>query len=447
MAKPIWFVVAETPDRSDVLASLSTGSCLAMRVLQIHKFFYPHAGSETVLFHTRELLSSHGHDVIDFAMEHPDNVASGYSSYFAPRRDYVDRSRPLPSRARDAVSSVYSLSARLRLRKLLQDVRPDIAHMHIVYHQLTLSIVDELARQGIPSVMTLHDYKIGCPAYVLYRDGRPCSLCTTGPVENVFLHGCIKGSRAASLLAAVEARLARIRRSYQKIDAYVAPSAFAGRVATATGIDPATVHVIPNFLPTREMGEPVTALDEQPRFFFAGRLEEVKGVREMLDAYKTQDPRLGTLVIAGAGGDLEDEVRTTANGFTNIDYLGRLSREDVLDELRRSRALLVPSRWHENNPMSLLEARALGVPVICTDMGGLPEMVDDEIDGLVVPSASASALASAILRLAEDPQTAWEMGRQGYRRFLKENTSEVHYERLIDAYGAAQARRQSLLMR
>jgi glycosyltransferase involved in cell wall biosynthesis len=414
----------------------------AMRVLQIHKFFYPHAGSETVLFHTRELLASHGHEVIDFAMEHPNNVASPYSGHFAPRRDYVDRSRPLPSRARDALSSVYSIGARHKLRKLLQETRPDVAHMHIVYHQLTLSIVDELAQQGIPSVMTLHDYKIGCPAYVMYRDGEPCSLCTSGPVENVLLHRCIKGSRAASLLAAVEARTARVRGSYRKVDAYVAPSAFAGRVATATGVDPRTVHVIPNFLPASEIGEPVTVLDRQPRFFFAGRLEEVKGVREMLDVYSGDDARLGTLVLAGAGGELESEVQAASESNPSVEYLGRLSRDEVLMQMRRSRALLVPSRWHENNPMSLLEARAIGVPVICTDMGGLPEMVENGLDGLVVSRASATSLAAAIVRLAEDSELAQEMGRRGHERFLAENTPDVHYERLMAAYEAAHTRQR-----
>jgi glycosyltransferase involved in cell wall biosynthesis len=415
-----------------------------MRVLQIHKFFYPHAGSETVLFHTRQLLTERGHEVVDFAMEHPDNTASSYSGYFAPQRDYVNRSRPLPSRVRDALSSVYSLSARRQLRRLLEDARPDVAHMHIISHQLTLSVVDELAQQSVPSVQTLHDYKIGCPSYQLYRDGQPCSLCTTGPVENVFLHRCIKGSRPASLLAAIEARLARERHSYAKIDAYVAPSAFAGRVATAAGVEPSTVHVIPNFLPAEEIAGPVAPLEEPPRFFFAGRLQAVKGVREMLDAYAAADPGLGTLVLAGAGGELEDEVRAVAAASGNVEYLGRLSREDVRLQLRRSRAMLIPSRWHENNPMSLLEARAAGVPVICTDMGGLPEMVDDGRDGLLVPSASADALAEAVRRLAGDRGLAQEMGQRGKERLLRDNSPDVHYARLMAAYEAAISRRAGI---
>lgn len=415
-----------------------------MRILQIHKFFHPHAGSETALFNTRELLTAHGHEVIDFAMEHPDNVASPYSGYFATRRDYRDVTRPLPSRARDALSSVYSVNARLKLRRLLDASPPDIAHMHLIYHQLTLSIVDELARRGIPSILTMHDYKIGCPAYVLYRDGAPCDLCTTGHVENVLLHRCIKGSRAASLLAAIEARMARQRGSYKKIDAHVAPSAFAGRVAIASGIDPDTVHVVPNFLSEDEMKDPVEALEDKPRFFFAGRLEELKGIRDMLDAYATNDPELGTLVLAGAGGELESEVIAAAEHSPNIEYTGRISRAEVLAQLRRSRAFLLPARWHENNPMSLLEARAVGVPVICTDMGGLPEMVEHGVDGLIVPSAQPRALSDAVRQLARDRRLSQEMGRAGHERLLRDNTPDVHYQQLLAVYEDACARKSRL---
>lgn len=411
-----------------------------MRVLQVHKYFHPHAGSETVLFHTRDLLSERGHDVLDFSMEHPSNVESPYQRYFAPYRDYVDPERPKRQRAWDAVASVYSPSARARLRGLLRDTRPDIAHLHLIYHHLTLSLVDELAAQRIPMVMTLHDYKIGCPAYVLYRDGQPCSLCTKGAVEHVAIHKCIKGSRPASALAAVEARLARLRGSYRRIDGYVAPSAFAGRVAADTGIDPRTIHVVPNFLPDEEIGAPVTGLDPSPRFFFAGRLEHLKGVRDLLAVFSEKGPALGELVIAGAGGELVDEVEEAARGSEHIHYLGRLSREAVREQLRGSRAMLVPSRWHENNPMSLLEARAVGIPVVCTDLGGLPEMVDDGIDGLVVPAGSHRALADAIRTLARDRELAAEMGRAGHARLQRTNTPAAHYRGLMGAYEAAMGR-------
>jgi glycosyltransferase involved in cell wall biosynthesis len=348
------------------------------------------------------------------------------------------------ARGKDAVSSVYSLAARGRLRRLLNHTRPDIAHMHIIYHQLTMSVVDELAQAGIPMVMTLHDYKIGCPAYVLYRDGQSCHDCTHGAVHNVVRHRCIKGSRPASVLAAVEAALARFTHKYDKIDAYVCPSAFAGEVATEAGISPDRIHVVPNFLPASEVGQPVASLSDSPRFFFAGRLEEVKGVDDLLEAFRTGDASMGTLVIAGAGGELEDRVRQAAAELSNVEYLGRLSRQQVLEQLRQSRAAVLPSRWDENNPMSVLEARTLGVPVIVSDRGGLPEMVADGVDGRVVGAGDVAGLRAAITELATDQSTAEAFGRRGYQRFCKDNTAAAHYEALMVAYAAAVKRQRSV---
>jgi glycosyltransferase involved in cell wall biosynthesis len=412
-----------------------------VRILQIHKFFYPHAGSETVLFHTRELLTGNGHEVIDFAMEHPRNVDSTYGEFFAPRREYTDASRPVILRGRDAVSSIYSLAARKRLRRLLGHTRPDVAHMHIIYHQLTMSIVDELARAEVPMVMTLHDYKIGCPAYVLYRDGHPCHDCTGGAFHNAVRHKCIKGSRSASVLAGVEAALCRLTGKYGKIDAYVCPSAFVGNVAIETGISAERIHVIPNFLPGSEVGQPVGSLVDSPRFFFAGRLEEVKGIDDLVEAFRTGDPSMGTLVIAGAGGGLEAKVRQAAAELHNVEYLGRLSREEVLQQLRRSRAAVLPSRWEENNPMSVLEARTVGVPVIVSDRGGLPEMVADGVDGKVFGAGDIIGLRAAIEALAADRAAAEALGHAGYQRFCRDNTAVVHYKALMDVYAAVIARK------
>lgn len=415
----------------------------AMRVLQIHKFFHPHAGSETVLFHTRDLLRTNGHEVVDFAMEHPQNVVSPYREFFAPRREYTDRSWSPILRTRDAISAVYSLAARSRLRQLLRLAKPDVAHMHIIYHQLTMSIVDELARARVPMVMTLHDYKIGCPAYTLYRDGHPCDDCTAGAVYNVVWHKCIKGSRPASVLAAGEAVLSRVTRKYHKIDAYICPSAFAGQVAIDSGIPVSHIHVIPNFLPDNEVGQPVTSLADTPRFFFAGRLEEVKGIDDLVEVFGGEDPSMGTLVVAGAGGELESKVRKAADERRNVEYLGRLSREEVRRQLQRSRAVILPSRWNENNPMSILEARTLGIPAIVSNRGGLPEMVTDGVDGRVVEAGDIADLREAIRDLAANRRLAEALGQAGYERFHRENTASAHYAALMEAYSAAIERRSA----
>lgn len=413
-----------------------------MKVLQVHKFFYPHAGSETAMFHTRELLRSRGHEVVDFAMHDERNEPSEYASSFAPYRNYTDGDRPKHRRAVDAVLSVYSPTAGRRIRALAERTRPDIAHFHIVYHQLTMAVVRAVSQLGIPCVFTSHDYKIACPAYIAFRDDEPCEVCSAGRVRHVVKHRCLKQSLPASLLAAAEAKVNHAAGLYDEIDVHVAPSSFAGGIVHRTGVAADRIHVIPNFLPDHEVGRPVTTLAPEPRFLYAGRLESEKGVLDVLDAFSGDVPALGTLVIAAAGGSLEGTVREAAERNPAIEFLGRLTRDEVRDELTRSRALLMPSRWNENNPMSLLEARAVGVPVIATTRGGLPDMVTDGIDGLLVPPASVPELRAAVAVLAGDVDLATRFGRNGNERLLRENTEDVHYATLTAAYEHATAVRR-----
>jgi glycosyltransferase involved in cell wall biosynthesis len=236
-----------------------------------------------------------------------------------------------------------------------------------------------------------------------------------------------------------------LRQSYEKIDAYIAPSKFAGRVVEHTGIPADRVRVIRNFLPDREIGGSADSLRVADRghgrFLFAGRLEAVKGVRELLDVYSDSTGELGRLVIAGAGGELEADVVAAAQRSSNIEYLGRLSRSDVRRELERSRAALVPSLWDENYPMSVLEARAARVPVVASDMGGLPEMVDHGVDGYTFRAGDPTGLRAALEALAQDQAQARAMGDAGFERLCRENSEASHYEQLLDAYRYASMNR------
>ena len=180
---------------------------------------------------------------------------------------------------------MYSPAARRAIARLLDAHRPDVAHLHNVYHQLTLSIVDELASRGIPIVLTMHDWKIACPAYTLFTEGDVCRRCPTGNVASAVRHRCVKSSVAASVIAATEAIIAQRRGSYEKVQRFIAPSRFAIGVAALAGVSEAKVAHIPNFLPDDELN--VTARDDDAgaQFLYAGRLEETKGIRGLLAAF------------------------------------------------------------------------------------------------------------------------------------------------------------------
>src|SRR5262245_39238650 len=237
-------------------------------------------------------------------MRHPANLPSPYERYFAPARSYAGDGG-LVRRVGDAASSVYSWKARRALGALLDVRRPDVAHLHNVYHQLTLSVVDELARRRIPIVLTLHDWKIACPAYTLFTEGRPCGRCVHGSVANAVVHRCVKSSRAASGLAATEAAIARHRDTYGKVQRFIAPSRFAAGVAGMAGVERRRVDYVPNFLADAELAAEPSDGTREPIFFAAGRLDATKGVRELLSAFARVEG--AQLRIAG-GGELEGEV-------------------------------------------------------------------------------------------------------------------------------------------
>jgi glycosyltransferase involved in cell wall biosynthesis len=407
-----------------------------MRVLLVNKFFRPGAGAETSFLHTRRLLREQGHDVIDFAMRDDGNLPSPYSSFFAPPRSYA-ADVPLRERAAHALSSVYSPAARRAIARLLDAHRPDVAHLHNVYHQLTLSIVDELASRRVPIVLTMHDWKIACPAYTLFTEGDVCRRCPTGNVGSAVRHRCVKSSVAASAIAATEAIVAHRRGSYGKVQRFIAPSRFAIGVAALAGVSEAKVAHIPNFLPDDELNVTARGDDAGAQLLYAGRLESTKGIRNLLAAFaRVRTP--ATLRIAGRG-ELVEEVLAAAATDPRISYLGQLPRDDLYAEIDAARAVVLPSLYEDNGPLIILEAQARAKALIVTDRGGPPEFVRHDETGLVVDPASLSSLAAAMERLVGDAHFARALGARAQEVVRREHSAARHYELLTRTYADAQA--------
>ena len=411
-----------------------------MKVLLMNKFLFPNAGAESVFLATRSLLARKGHEVIDFAMKDHRNLSSDYEAFFPRGRDY-GAAGSLPRRARDAASSIYSVDARRSLRKLVAAARPDVAHLHNVYHQLSLSVIDELFTAGVPIVLTLHDYKPVCPSYVIYTEGAPCRRCVTGSAAHAVRHRCIKGSRAASLVGAAEATLARRRNTWERVDRFVAPSEFMASMMAEGGVGAGKVQVVPNFLDADS-----AAADQSARgshFLYVGRLEEVKGVRQLIDAVSSSKDPTRLRVIGD--GPLRGYVEAAAAASERIEFLGRQPAESVGAEMRLAAALVVPSLWEENCPMVVLEARAHALPVVCSDRGGLPELVSHGRDGLIFRAEDPIELLRCLRSIDSEPGSAREMGLSGHERLSQRHSAESHYPQLMSVYTQAAASAASRL--
>jgi glycosyltransferase involved in cell wall biosynthesis len=394
-----------------------------MRILMANKFFFHKGGAEVVMFQERGYLLHSGQEVIEFSMQDERNFESSYESHFVSRKDYRT-GKSLSKKIRLALSFVHSREAVRKIAALIDEMRPDLMHCHNVYHQITPSIISVAKSRGIPVVLTLHDFKPVCPAYLRLQAGRPCSLCLDGNFHQVLLNRCADGSIGASALLYAEAAFQRWLGSYEKVDRFLAPSQFM-RDAALHRFRSEQVALLYNGVDTAEIE--VSTRDEG-YVLYLGRLSKEKGVETLLRAHEAA----GTwdLVVAGTG----PLARGLQMRYPNARFVGQLSGLELKTAIDGASAIVVPSEWYENCPMSVLEAMAHGKPVVASRIGGIPELVVDGETGVLFEPGDAGELRSHVSRLMGDPSLRARMGAAGRIRAEKQFSIEKHNANLMETY-------------
>ncbi len=377
-----------------------------MRIILVNKFHYLKGGAETYYLTLGERLKAMGHEVAYFSMRHPDNLPCAQERYFVTRREYNDVQNPLRA-ARDGFALVYSIEAKRSFETLCEDFRPDVVHLNNVHRQITLSILDApyLSEHQVPVVYTAHDYVTVCPSYLMLDgDGRVCDECLQdGRYRHCITRRCVKGSRAKSALAALEASFNRAHRSNDRIDVAIAPSKFMAGKLVEGGWPTVKVRHMQNFVSDdvfARAGEgSADATDwDSPYVLFFGRLSKEKGVDVLLDAFDRVLPDLperARLVIAGDGPEREAlEERAVGNG--RVEFAGYKTGRELRDLVAGAVVACCPSTWYENMPYSVVESLAEGTPVIGSRIGGIPEAVIEDMTGWLAEPGDARSLASVL---------------------------------------------------
>lgn len=402
-------------------------SRLPMRILMVSKFWYLRGGLERVMFDEIASLEGAGHEVAHFSTSHPDNQSSPWSDYFVP---YIELGEHAGLTARQQVAATarmfYSVEAAKRFRRQLADFRPQVVHVHGIHRQLSPSILLEARRAGVPVVQTLHDYHPVCPCDTLLRGGSEACvppLCHGRNLLPCVVHRCVRASVAASVASAVELFWRRWVMGYADLVAlFIAPSHYLADVIRSGGWSRPPITVLPNAVP---LSSPSTPGDF---FLYAGRLSGEKGVATLLAA----SARSKTPLVVAGDGPLARELRGKAPA--TVRFTGRATSADVARLLHDCLAAVVPSEWPENAPMAVLEPMAAARPVVASRVGGIPEQVRDGIEGILVPARDASALATAMVRLASDRELACRLGSAGRQRVVERFTPPVHLDGLLQAY-------------
>jgi glycosyltransferase involved in cell wall biosynthesis len=386
-----------------------------VRILQLHTPYRQPGGEDAVVRAEAELLRRLGHEVIQHQVQNPPGAIGGIGSLVLSPWN--------PVQARSA-------------QRLAEQIRPDVAHVHNTWYALSPAIVWTMRRTGVPIVMTLHNYRLLCANGQLFRDGAPCEDCVGSSPWHGVRHRCYRHSVLASVPAAGTIALHdRIRTWTQCVDFFLALNEFARERFVRGGLPPDRIQVKPNFVP--DPGPRTAPAASSGTVLYVGRLSPEKGLDVLLKAWRHVDDGSLELVIIGDGPLQERLERWPA---ARLRFEGRLPVEEVRRRMLSARALVLPSVWYEGQPMVALEALAAGLPVLGSDIGGMPELLGPlGRDWLVAPGKAGAWTASLqALGDRERIEAASTRARWLYERSF---TAASAARALEDIYERARSRR------
>lgn len=387
-----------------------------MKILMVNKFLHPNGGSETYIFKLGEQLQKTGHEVQFFGMEHAGRVVGNHAECYTSDMDFHGgglKKLLYPLRI------IYSAEARKKMRLVLEDFQPDVVHLNNINFQLTPSVIyavrayEKKHGKHVRIVYTAHDYQWVCPNHMMRvpATGEICFACRGGDFRQCSRKRCIHGSRMKSLLGTIEAAYYAKRKTYGMVDVIVCPSEFMKKQLDTDPLLADKTVMMHNFIET-DMGQNDTDEKSKDYVLYFGRFSEEKGTGTLLEACRAL-PDI-PFVFAGKG-PLEEKVRQVPNvenrGFVTGEALHRL--------ILNARFSVYPSEWYENCPFSVMESQMYATPVLASDLGGAPELVQAGRTGDLFRGGDIQELTEHIRALWNDPELC---------RKYSENCKDINFD-------------------
>ncbi|MFN8893284.1 MAG: glycosyltransferase family 4 protein [Betaproteobacteria bacterium] len=399
------------------------------RLLNVNNYHYRRGGSEVVYLEHALMMEGRGFECGYFSMRHPRNEPTPWSRYFIDEIEF-GHEYSLTEKLAMAGKVVWSFEARAKLARLLDAFPADIVHLHCIYHHHSPAILSLFSERGIPAVMTAHDLKIACPNYKMRTHDGPCERCRDGSVWNVVRHRCVQNSLAASAVVAVESALHRALGTWRRhLAAIVCPSQFFVDKFVEWGWPRDRFVHVPNWVDAEHF-EP--GFEPGGYAFSFGRLVLDKGRATLIRAaHAAALP----VKLAGTGPD-EAALRALAAELdADVEFLGYRSGVTLHDAVRGAGCVVLASELYENAPMMLLEAMALGKPVVGARIGGIPEVIDEDGTGWLFASGSVEALAERLAAVKAMPDASLVVMGRAARAHVEQHFSRSRYlQAMLDLY-------------
>lgn len=398
-----------------------------MKILIVNKFLHPNGGAETYIFKLGEQLTSMGHEVQYFGMEHEGRRVGNRLNMYTAAMDFHTGSKL--AKLTYPVKTIYSAEARRKIRLVLEDFSPDVVHLNNFSYQLTPSILLEIGRwrkergKTCRIVFTAHDYNLICPNHMLYHPGRRenCERCLGGHFVNCVKGKCIHNSIAKSAVGAMEAAVWNRSGVYETIDFILCCSEFLKAKMDSNPLFAGKTLVLHNFA-EHKAGE---SLPKKDYILYFGRFSLEKGIGTLLKVCR-ELPDV-PFVFAGSG-PLEKEI----GQVPNIHCVGFQSGAALKKLIQEARFSVYPSEWYENCPLSVIESQMYGTPVLGANIGGIPELIQDGRTGELFESGSAEMLKHKIQKLWNDRQLTSRYSQNC--RDIPFDSVETYCEKLMKIY-------------
>ena len=391
-----------------------------MKVLVINKFLYPKGGSETYCMKLGNYFVSQGHEVQFFGMDHKDRCVGNHLELYMSNIDF--HSKSIFAKLTYPFRIVYSFEAKKKIKRILEDFKPDVVHLNNFTYQITPSVMVAIENwrkrlnKDCRIVATIHDPQLVCPNHMLYNPNtqKLCENCLGGHYIACQKGRCIHGSLARSFLGAIEAYYWAFRKIYRQIDTLICPSKY---IQLKMNTNPLFSHktvVLQNFIEKVEKQE--IAKEEYVLYF--GRFTEEKGMNTLMEAVK----RLPHIPFVFAG---EGPFAPMLTALPNVKNIGFQTGDELDQVIRKAQFSICPSVLPENCPFSVMESQVRGTPVVGSNVGGISELIQEEITGKLFARNDIDGLVSAIEELWND--------RTKVKQF-SQACKEIPYDALSDYY-------------
>jgi glycosyltransferase involved in cell wall biosynthesis len=405
-----------------------------MKILQINNCHYNRGGADIVYLNTGELLESHGNDVSYFSIRNDLNEKTKFQKYFVRGVDFLNIS--LFKKILYFFRFFYSIESKRNLNMLIEDCKPQIAHVHLYKGGLTPSILGVLKKNKIPVLVTLHDYGFLDPHNLLLDGNLNISeKCITSSSFNCVKDKSNRDSYLLSLVSTLEyiyhSKLFPFDKYFNTI---VAVSKFSQDLHLKSDKFNWSIDHLYNFSPLLNSHEETIKQGSNYLLYF-GRLSKEKGIKTLIDAVEKLDIKIDLKIVGTGVLEIELKKYIQDNNLTNIKLLGFKKGEELHELIRESKFVIVPSQWYENNPMTIIESYCFGVPVIGSRIGGIPEIIDEGKTGFTYEMGNVDDLVVALTKGINLSEEEYIKFKNNAKDFAEENFSpNSHYKELMKLY-------------